>query len=121
MQHEHALQPRATADANAALHLTQSCCNARSLAWVLIGTQDPSFTKRREQKDRHGTCKTAEQSTHAAHREREERATKRDPAANAQKGGKDVQRHLRQAFGRPCALSFAAEPRGDGGVASARP
>ena len=27
---------------------------------------------------------------------------------------------LRQAFGRPCALYFAAEPRGDGGVASAR-
>ena len=70
------------------LSISQSCCNARSLAWVLIGTQDPSFTKRREQKDRHGTCKTAEQSTHAAHREREERATKRDPAAKCTKGGK---------------------------------
>jgi hypothetical protein len=50
MQHQHALQPRATANANAALHLT-IMLQARSLAWVLIGTQDPTSTKRREHKD----------------------------------------------------------------------
>jgi hypothetical protein len=90
-------QPRATANANAALHLT-IMLQARSLARVLIGTQDPTSTKRREHKDRSGTCKTAQQCNHAAHTKHEERATKQLEQPNAQTGEATAQRLPQAGF-----------------------